>query len=308
MLTGLAAGGAGGRVGPRGVLLLTGPKGSGKSFAAGVMSRAAFGIPAGRFNLAELVDRHDLSRLVGAPPGFIGHDRAGTLFQFTERHPQGLILLEGWNKAHPAVRDYLLEVIRRGEAADSRGRRTDFRPYVFVVEADTSLQQPAVGHQIGFLGKPTVTLEDSQALAAEVDAELATLADGVVVFTSLGDSDYDELLSRRVEGLAKEIMDRTGVRTTMSPDATRMVRSACIADGKSARRLVGAFDRLVAAPAHAHSRQAAAGDSLCVDAGDKGLVFSLEQPRIETTMNVSSGEARTGCLPTLENPPGDTHG
>ncbi|HUP65880.1 MAG TPA: AAA family ATPase [Thermoanaerobaculia bacterium] len=100
------------------------------------------------FHMNQFSDRHELSRLTGAPPGFVGHEEGGALFRFTQAHPRGVIVLDGIESAHPAVRDFFQQIFVSGEALDARGRSVDFRPYVFALTGGASAGHvPAV---IGF--------------------------------------------------------------------------------------------------------------------------------------------------------------
>jgi ATP-dependent Clp protease ATP-binding subunit ClpA len=141
---------------PRAVLLFTGPTGTGKTFTAEVLAKKLFDGQAGRlgrFNMGEYKERHELSRLIGAPPGFIGHDQPGSLFRFMEQWPEGVILLDEMEKAHPEIQDYFLQISDRGETLDSRGRKQDFRPYVFIMT--TNIASAETKNLIGFHGTPT---------------------------------------------------------------------------------------------------------------------------------------------------------
>lgn len=100
------------------------------------------------FHMNQFADRHELARLTGAPPGFVGHEEAGALFRFTQAHPRGVIVLDGIENAHPAVRQFFDQIFASGEALDARGRSVDFRPYVFALTSGS--RTPAVHGAIGF--------------------------------------------------------------------------------------------------------------------------------------------------------------
>jgi len=119
--------------------------------ASAMIDSLASGFDAGGgttvFHMNQFADRHELARLTGAPPGFVGHDEGGALFRFTSAHPRGVIVLDGIEHAHPAVRDFFQQIFASGEALDARGRSVDFRPYVFALTsaASASFAPAAIG-------------------------------------------------------------------------------------------------------------------------------------------------------------------
>ena len=126
------------------------------------------------FPMNQFADRHELARLTGAPPGFVGHDEGGALFRFTQAHPRGVIVLDGIDNAHPAVRDFFQQIFASGQALDARGRTVDFRPYVFALTCPT---HPAIERAaIGFNSPGREAAE----IDTPFDAEFASLIDGVI--------------------------------------------------------------------------------------------------------------------------------
>ncbi|MBS1819347.1 MAG: ATP-dependent Clp protease ATP-binding subunit [Acidobacteria bacterium] len=263
-----------GRVGPLGVLLFTGADHVGKTFTAELLSDALFGRPVGRFQLGAFSDRHDISRLIGAAPGFIGHDRSGTLFQFTERNPQGLILLSSWNKADPVVQDYFFQIFETGEGTDSRGRRTDFRPYLFVITVDVISRGILVDRAIGFGAKEQITLEESEVLAAHAGRDILCRVDGVIPFRTLTELDYRELLTRRLEALAQELRARAAIALRISDAALEHLFRACVDERKGPRSFFGELDRLLVAPIYAQLQASNASNRIHVDVAEGDLVFA----------------------------------
>jgi ATP-dependent Clp protease ATP-binding subunit ClpC len=192
---------------PRAVFLFTGPTGVGKTFAAERTAAALFGEGAlFRINMSELKERHELARLTGAPPGFVGHEAGSALFLHVERHPQGLILLDEAEKAHPEVQDWFLQVFDKGAATDPHGRVADFRQQVFVLTCN--LGGGAESERIGFAtpssaGAPALkgSLPPDDAtsdLRSRFRPEFLARLDGIVRFRALGREDYRALLEREL--------------------------------------------------------------------------------------------------------------
>lgn len=186
---------------PRAVFLLTGPTGVGKTRSAELLADALFGEGALlRINMSELKERHELARLTGAPPGFIGHDAGSPLFLHVERHPQGLVLLDEAEKAHPEVMDFFLQVFDKGAAMDPHGRRVDFRQQVFVLTCNLASGTDAdrIGFALGSAGRPHADPERDavELLRRHFRPEFLGRIDRVVRFIPLGREDYRELLAR----------------------------------------------------------------------------------------------------------------
>ncbi|MDP2955081.1 MAG: AAA family ATPase [Longimicrobiales bacterium] len=212
---------------PRGIFLLTGPTGVGKTRAAELMAEGLFG-PGSlfRINMSELKERHELARLIGAPPGFVGHEAGSPLFLHLERRPRGLILLDEAEKAHPEIQDWFLQVFDKGSATDPHGRLADFRQQLFVLTCNVT--EGPESEKIGFAAStseadPSVTAstsrdEEANSLRAHFRPEFLARLDRIVRFTSLGREDFRKLLTRELSSrdasnalqqeLVEDLLDR----------------------------------------------------------------------------------------------------
>ncbi|MEU6485543.1 ATP-dependent Clp protease ATP-binding subunit [Streptomyces sp. NPDC046887] len=137
---------------PIGSFLFLGPTGVGKTELARALADALFGSEERmvRLDMSEFQERHTVSRLVGAPPGYVGHDEAGQLTEAVRRHPYSLLLLDEVEKAHPDVFNVLLQVLDDGRLTDSQGRTVDFKNTVIVMTSN--LGSEAIGSGRGLLG------------------------------------------------------------------------------------------------------------------------------------------------------------
>ncbi|MFJ8648477.1 ATP-dependent Clp protease ATP-binding subunit [Streptomyces sp. NPDC093546] len=137
---------------PIGSFLFLGPTGVGKTELARALADALFGSEDRmvRLDMSEFQERHTVSRLVGAPPGYIGHEEAGQLTEAVRRHPYSLLLLDEVEKAHPDVFNILLQVLDDGRLTDSQGRTVDFKNTVIVMTSN--LGSDAIGTGRGLLG------------------------------------------------------------------------------------------------------------------------------------------------------------
>ena len=263
---------------PLAVLLFTGPTGVGKTYSAELIASALFGAkaPLCRLNMNEYSERHEISRLTGAPPGFIGHEQPGALFAFVEGHREGVILLDEIEKAHPEVRQYFLQVFDAGEAMGSRGRAVSFAPYVFVMTSNAFTE---TAHPLGFAPALESRSADQQGealrqeLAKLLSPEFVARTDAVVAFRSLGPDALRSLVERYIEEAIDELKQRDGIEVEITADARRELETRATAQaegGRGVRRLV---DREVTA--RVRQAAAAAGEpaSWLLHADDAGLAI-----------------------------------
>jgi ATP-dependent Clp protease ATP-binding subunit ClpC len=265
---------------PLGVLLFTGPTGVGKTFAAECLGRALFGAEGQalcRFNMNEFKERHEIARLIGAPPGFVGHELRGALFRFIEEHPQGLILLDEMEKAHPEIQDYFLQVFDKGEATDSRGHKADFRNYIFVMTCNV-VPTGNKRHEIGFRphkGKTTVdqsAARDNQ-LLQHFRREFLARVDRILQFRSLTDADYQALFDRRFLTLAAEVRHLYGASLELTEDAIRQICQSCSNQQDGARGFNRLLEHTLVMPLFDHLKTVTKRDVVRVGWAEERLVL-----------------------------------
>jgi ATP-dependent Clp protease ATP-binding subunit ClpC len=240
--------------GPLGVFLFTGPTGTGKTFAAECIGRILFSGDRNavvRYNMNEFKERHEISRLIGAPPGFVGHDQPGSLFRYAEANPQGLIILDEMEKAHPEIQDYFLQVFDKGESLDSRGRKVDLRPYLFVMTCNVAIKQSQ--SQIGFAATAG---ETGQCASRRADIDLSqhfrpeflARIRRVIEFRAFDRQDYLALLERRFAALVDEMEREHSLGVQIREEAKSQFADFCVAQPDGYRGFDRLFDRLIAVP------------------------------------------------------------
>ena len=187
--------------GPSGVLLFTGPSGVGKSCAAEIITEAVFG-DKGKYmfsiNLNEYKEKHEVSRLIGAPPGFIGHDNPGSLFRYASNHTSGVIVLEEVDKAHPDVMDVFMQIFDKGETFDSKGRKISFKNYIFILTGNYQNPQKKKAH-LGFDIISAKSQDDDSDLKisfVNLRKEFIARIDNIIKFNSIEKSDYSILVDK----------------------------------------------------------------------------------------------------------------
>ncbi len=266
---------------PLGVFMFTGPTGIGKTFVAECIGRALFGADGralGRFNMSEYKERHELARLIGAPPGFVGHEQQGAIFRFVETNPQGLILLDEMEKAHPEIQDYFLQIFDKGEATDSRGRTAHFRRHLFVMTCNVV----AVGNtkpKIGFhAGEEKLPADQSKAVDVQLSQhfrrEFLARVDRIIAFHSLTADDYRILLDRRLVAFAEQVEQQHETRLEITDAAKQPLCALCADQEEGARGFIRLFERIFVAALFDHIKTGPKQGVIRVGWGESRPVFS----------------------------------
>ncbi|EPK8020893.1 ATP-dependent Clp protease ATP-binding subunit ClpA [Providencia rettgeri] len=202
---------------PVGSFLFAGPTGVGKTEVT-VQLAKALDIKLLRFDMSEYMERHTVSRLIGAPPGYVGFDQGGLLTDAVIKHPHSVVLLDEIEKAHPDVFNILLQVMDHGTLTDNNGRKADFRNVVVVMTTNAGVQETQ-RRSIGFAEQDNSTDAMSEIKKA-FSPEFRNRLDGIIWFNAL----TPEIITQVVDKFIVELqvqLDEKGVSIEVSAAARR---------------------------------------------------------------------------------------
>ena len=190
---------------PIGSYLFSGPTGVGKTEAAKQLA-TTLGIEMLRFDMSEYMERHTVSRLIGAPPGYVGYDQGGQLTDAVDQHPHAVVLLDEIEKAHGDVYNILLQVMDHGVLTDSNGKKVDFRNVVLIMTTNAGASD-AQRNSIGF-GRSKVEGEEDAALKRLFTPEFRNRLDAIVAFKPLSQDIIRQVVQKFVLQLEAQLADR----------------------------------------------------------------------------------------------------
>ncbi len=178
---------------PMGSFLFAGPTGVGKTEVTRQLARI-MGIELIRFDMSEYMERHTVSRLIGAPPGYVGYDQGGLLTEAINKQPHAVLLLDEIEKAHPDVFNLLLQVMDHGTLTDTNGRKVDFRNIVIVMTTNAGAEQMS-RNSIGFSVQDHST-DGSEAIKRTFSPEFRNRLDAIVQFSALSPSIISQVVDK----------------------------------------------------------------------------------------------------------------
>jgi ATP-dependent Clp protease ATP-binding subunit ClpA len=190
---------------PIGAFLFSGPTGVGKTEVAKQLA-STLGIEMLRFDMSEYMERHTVSRLIGAPPGYVGHDQGGLLTDAVDQHPHAVVLLDEIEKAHPDVYNILLQVMDNGMLTDAVGKKVDFRNTILIMTTNAGAADNARA-SIGF-GRGKVEGEDEKAIQRLFAPEFRNRLDAIVAFKALDAETIKSVVTKFIIQLEVQLADR----------------------------------------------------------------------------------------------------
>jgi ATP-dependent Clp protease ATP-binding subunit ClpC len=220
---------------PIGAFMFLGPTGVGKTLLAKSLAEFLFGSEDAliKLDMSEFMERHNVSRLVGAPPGYVGYEEGGQLTEAVRRRPYCVVLLDEIEKAHPEAFNMLLQIMEDGNLSDAKGRRVDFRNSIIIMTSNVGASLIKHGAALGF----AVTRDEGQlqedeyrvmkdrvteALKSTFRPEFLNRLDGVMVFRSLSKDQIKEIVDLELSRVTRQLAEQN-VKLEASDEAKALI-------------------------------------------------------------------------------------
>jgi ATP-dependent Clp protease ATP-binding subunit ClpC len=216
---------------PIGSFMFLGPTGVGKTELTKALARFLFGSEEAlvQLDMSEFMERHSVSRLVGAPPGYIGFEEAGQLTEALRRRPYSIVVFDEVEKAHPEAHNMLLQIMEEGHLSDARGRKVDFRNAIIVMTSNIGAEMIKRQTGLGFTLKRDEETEERlayedmrkklmESLKRVFRPEFINRLDSVIVFRALGREDIQQIVGLELDKVAERLKDHT-IMLTATPAA-----------------------------------------------------------------------------------------
>jgi ATP-dependent Clp protease ATP-binding subunit ClpA len=201
---------------PTGCFLFAGPTGVGKTELAKQLA-AVLGVEFIRFDMSEYMEKHTVSRLIGAPPGYVGFDQGGQLTDAINKHPYSVVLLDEIEKAHPDIYNILLQVMDHATLTDNNGRKSDFRNVVLIMSSNAGSREMALG-KIGFGDSIADGKDGKKALERVFTPEFRNRLDATVFFDALPPEVIRKVARKFLDELDGQLAEKK-VQLEVSPAA-----------------------------------------------------------------------------------------
>ena len=220
---------------PVGSFIFLGPTGVGKTELTKALARFLFGSEDAliQLDMSEFMERHSVSRLVGAPPGYIGYDDAGQLTEGIRRRPYSIVVFDEVEKAHPEAHNMLLQIMEEGHLSDARGRKVDFRNAIIIMTSNIGADLIRRQTSLGFSLKRDEEQEEKQAyegmrkkltesLKRTFRPEFINRADSVIVFRALNQDDLHQIVSLELDKVADRL-EEYEILLDVTPEAANLL-------------------------------------------------------------------------------------
>ena len=296
---------------PGGSFIFLGPSGVGKTELAKSLAEFLFGSEDAliSFDMSEFMEKHAVSKLVGAPPGYVGYDEGGELTKAVRRRPYSVVLFDEIEKAHPDVFNILLQILDEGRLTDGQGRTVDFANTVVIMTSNVGAREIAQTSPMGFTSAGNNGLSDKE-IKSRVESELKHLfrpeflnrVDEIVVFKSLTDEQLRQVVDLMIADLRNRLIGQG-----MSIELTDAARDLVAKEGTDpiygARPLRRAIQTLIEDPLAEELLAGGwrAGDVILVDAEDGHLTFTRGEgaiPEPSERIHMELPKARTHWTPS----------
>ncbi|MBW7918853.1 MAG: ATP-dependent Clp protease ATP-binding subunit [Anaerolineales bacterium] len=271
---------------PIGSFMFLGPTGVGKTELTKALAKFMFGSEeaAIQLDMSEFMERHTASRLVGAPPGYVGYEDAGQLTEALRRRPYSIIVFDEVEKAHPEVHNMLLQIMEEGHLSDAKGRKVDFRNAIIVMTSNIGADMIKKQTGLGFQTKRDEALEEklsydemrkklNESLKRAFRPEFINRLDGTVIFRSLNKDDIQQIVRIELDKVAARLTEHN-LTLTATPEALSALADQGFDPEFGARPLRRVIQQRVEDPLSDKllSGVFADGDAITVSVGEDGEI------------------------------------
>ncbi len=269
---------------PIGSFMFLGPTGVGKTELTKALAKFMFGSEeaAIQLDMSEFMERHTASRLVGAPPGYIGYEEAGQLTEALRRRPYSIIVFDEVEKAHPEVHNMLLQIMEEGHLSDAKGRKVDFRNAIIVMTSNIGADMIKKQTGLGFQTKRDEAVEEklsyeemrkklNESLKRAFRPEFINRLDGTVIFRSLNKDDIQQIVTLELDKVSERLKEHE-LTLTATPEALATLADLGFDSEFGARPLRRIIQQRIEDPLSDRllSGEFVHGDSITISVGEDG--------------------------------------
>jgi ATP-dependent Clp protease ATP-binding subunit ClpC len=280
---------------PIGSFIFLGPTGVGKTELTKALARFLFGSEDAliQLDMSEFMERHTVSRLVGAPPGYVGYEDAGQLTEALRRRPYSIVVFDEIEKAHPEAHNMLLQIMEEGHLSDARGRKVDFRNALIVMTSNVGAEMIKRQSSLGFALKRDEETEEKQAydemrkklmdsLRRVFRPEFINRVDNVIVFRALSKQDIEQIVMLEINKVAQRLEEHS-IQLSATTDALDLLADQGYDPEMGARPLRRVIQQKIEDPLSDSllSGDFVDGDTIMVEVEDGKVVLRRSESEIK---------------------------
>lgn len=278
---------------PLGSFIFLGPTGVGKTHLAKILATKIYGREDAliKIDMSEFMERHNVSRLIGAPPGYVGFEDAGKLTETVRRQPHSVILLDEIEKAHPDIFNILLQVMEDGYLTDAKGQQVNFKNTLIIMTSNIGIEKLNREAQIGFSRGQNITasqrwaeakIDISKELSDKLRPEFLNRLDQVIIFNPLKTADIRKIVLLEIEELLERLQNEK-IALKFSPKAIDHIAKKSFDPMRGARPIRRTLSELVEDPISLKilKNKISQGDTVVINLKNKFLTFNIRTARYQ---------------------------